>query len=185
MKRRTPSILLAAALTLGALLPQACHPTEESYRNAYLTAKNGGDGVDATPFDSTIYSAQRRQADTRTVATPYGSVDVRTQHVRITDGGGGIPQSLRRYNVVAAQFKQRFNAISMRERLVDDENIAAAIVVETAEPYYYVIAGSYANADSAYAALDRLRRRNIAAVRPPCPFILDATARRAPAAAKK
>ena len=108
---------------------------------------------------------------------------MKVQYVRVTEDGGGKAENLLRYNVVAGQFKQKFNAVSMRNRLADG-GYPDAFVAQTAEPYYYIIVGSYAAVDEAAKALEALKSAGLKSVRPPCPFILDATARRASAKAK-
>ncbi|MDE6612608.1 MAG: SPOR domain-containing protein, partial [Muribaculaceae bacterium] len=75
--------------------------------------------------------------------------------------------------VVVAQFKQRFNAFSMRERLADGA-YSTAFVVETSEPYYYVVAASYADVTEADRALSEIKQAGDIVLRQPCPFILDA-----------
>ena len=97
--------------------------------------------------------------------------------VKVTEGGGALPEQLRRFNVVAAQFKQRFNALSMRGRLADGA-CPGAFVVETAEPYYYVVAASYADAADAAEYMERLRAEAPVVMSEPCHFILDATSNR-------
>ncbi len=172
---RKAAIIALVALT--ALLPTlyGCKTSEENYRRAYEKAVATDD--DDMPLDSTIYGANRRQMNSRTVETALGPVTLRTHMVRITEGGGGIRENLKRYNVVAGQFKQLFNAKSMRERLVDS-GYPGAFVVETAEPYYYIVAGSYATLDAAAEAMAKIAADGNIAMKAPCPFVLDATARR-------
>ena len=112
----------------------------------------------------------------RPVALPGGgSVDVYTQHVRVTDEGGGIPENLHRYSVVVGRFKQKFNAVSMRNRLADG-GFPAAFVVQTAEPYYFVLIGSYRELPEAVAAMNTIPEGKIH-MKAPLPMILDATRR--------
>lgn len=160
---------MAAALS-------GCRTSEANYRAAYERTVAGRDS--AMSVDSTIYGAVRRQMDMRTVPLADGtSVPVYSQHVRVTDGGGGTNEALRRYNVVVGRFKQLFNARSMRERLVDNGVFPGAFVVETAEPYYYVVGASTASPDSAAAILRNLPT-GTPPMRDPLPLILDATQRR-------
>ena len=106
-------------------------------------------------------------------------MEVRRQMVRITDGGGGSDEKLRRYNVVAGQFKQLFNAKSMRERLADGK-YPSAFVIETAEPYYYVVIASYDDISEATAELDALRQSGNIVMREPLPYILEGICRHRP-----
>lgn len=169
-------ILLIVFLAAVALV--SCKTTEENYRKAYertVAARAEQDSI-----DQTIYGRERHNMTEHSVSTPAGEVKVKSQFVRVTDGGGGIPESLRRYNVVAGQFKQIFNAKSFRERLADG-GYPSAFVVETAEPYYYIVVGSFSDVQQAQAQLEKLAKDKSVTVKPPCPFILDATARRSPA----
>ncbi len=175
---------LSIATALALIVPMlfSCKTTEENYREAYqktIAARN-----EDAALDSTIYGVQRRQMQSATVTTPAGPVEVRRHVVRVTEGGGGIPEKLHQYNVVVGQFKQLFNAKSLRDRLADG-HYPTAFVVETAEPYYYVVLQSFDDAAEASAALNEFKTKKVIAMREPCPFILDATARRKTQAARK
>lgn len=153
----------------------SCKTTEANYRAAYektMAAKQ-----ENPDLDSTIYGTVRRQMNVRTIETAGGPVEIKTQLVRVTKDGGGVNENLKQYNVVAGQFKQIFNAKSFRNRLADN-GYPAAFVVETAEPYYYIIAGSYADVNAAAKAIEELRKDSPIDLKDPCPFILDATARK-------
>lgn len=169
-------IVLLLALTIGMF--GGCKTTEANYRAAYEKAIAGRDSSDN--IDATVYGNVRRQKSTKTVVTDRGDVEVTTQLVRVTADGGGFPEMLKRYNVVAGQFKQKFNAISLRNRIAD-EGWPGAFVVETGEPYYYVVAVSEADFNTAVHALNDMKANMPQGVRAPCPFILDATARRSSA----
>jgi len=172
--------LAGIIIILASVALSSCKTTEANYRAAYEKTIAARDSSDS--LDDTIYG-RGRSAGTRTVETSNGNVEVKTQLVKVTADGGGISENLHRYNVVAGQFKQKFNAVSMRNRLADSE-YPGAFVVETSEPYYYIIVGSYATPDEAQKALEALKAAELKSVRPPCPFILDATARRASSKAK-
>lgn len=154
-----------------------CRTSEANYRQAYERAMAGRDS--AMAIDSTIYGRYRRDFTTQQVQLAGGrTADVIVQRVKLTDGMGVPPEYLRRYNVVVGRFKQIFNARSMRERLADS-GFPRAMVLETAEPYYYVVINSFATADEAFAAMDSIAEGAIA-MRPPLPYVLDATAARTP-----
>lgn len=168
------NVLSAIALALMVPALFSCKTTEANYKAAYDKTVAARDSV--AQVENTIYGS-RRQMQSATVATDSGTVEVRRMRVKVTEGGGALPEQLRRFNVVAAQFKQRFNALSMRGRLADG-TCPGAFVVETAEPYYYVVAASYADAADAAEYMERLRAEAPVVMREPCPFILDATANR-------
>jgi len=166
---------------LASVALSSCKTTEANYRAAYEKTMAARDSVDA--LDDTIYGKERRRGGTKTVETSAGNIEVNIRLVKVTDQGGGTSENLRRYNVVAGQFKQKFNAMSLRNRLADG-GYPGAFVVETSEPYYYIIVGSYPTAEEAVKALEALKSSGEKSIRPPCPFILDATARRASSKAK-
>lgn len=165
-------ILLIA--TLSVLAVASCKTTEENYRSAYEKAVAGRDS--AMALDKTIYGAERRNIGTRTAITATGdTAEVRTARIKITEGGGGSPELLKPYNVVVGQFKQLVNSKSLRERLVA-AGFADAFVVETAEPFYYIILNSYASEADAIRAASELKDKGLPiAMRPPCPFVLKAS----------
>lgn len=160
---------LTAVICAVAVLATACKTTEANYRAAYektIEARRESQSV-----DSTVYGEVRRQGTVRPMTVGDTTVDVRIQRVRVTDGGGGIRENLHRYNVVVGQFKQRFNAISLRDRLVD-AGYPAAFVVETAEPYYYIIGASADDLSEAYASLKAFEANPPVPMKAPLPFLL-------------
>ncbi|MDE5661755.1 MAG: SPOR domain-containing protein [Muribaculaceae bacterium] len=166
--------MTAVLLATAALLP-SCKTTEANYREAYektVAARNADQAL-----DSTIYGAHRRQMTATTVETADGAVEVRVQLVRVAEGGGGIPENLKRFNVVVGQFKQIFNARSLRNRIAD-KGYPGAFVVETSEPFYFVVAASYHDATESSTAVELFKHKRLNSMKEPCPFILDATARR-------
>lgn len=174
------NILFICGFACLLVLP-SCKTTEANYRAAYEKAVAARDSSES--IDDTVYGKFRRELGSQTVTTAQGDVEVKTQLVKVTKDGGGIPEMLRRYNVVVGQFKQKFNAVSMRDRLADN-GYPGAFVIETAEPYYYIVTGSYTTLDEATTSLMDIKAAKPQGMREPCPFILDATARRAPAKAK-
>ncbi len=157
---------------LGMASLAGCKTTEANYRAAYektiAARQESGDSI-----ENTIYGLERAKVTTGTVETTSGTFEMRSMMVKVTDGGGGIREHLRQYNAVVGQFKQRFNAESLRERLVD-AGYAGAFIVETAEPYYYVVLKSSGNIDEAAMAIAKLRADGSFVMREPCPFLLNA-----------
>lgn len=170
------SIFIFLALIGAIVLLEGCKTTEANYRQAYEKAMAGRDeGVD---IDSTIYGKVRREMREETVTGRDGKdVVVKTQLVKVTPEGGGIRENLREYNVVVGQFKQLFNAKSLRERLVDN-GYPEAFVVQTAEPYYYVVLLSRADVVEASDGLASFVKAGTLPMKAPCPFILRAAKRR-------
>lgn len=169
MNRKLTLLLLCLPLLWG------CKTSETNYRRAYDKAMEARRQADSD-LDSTIYGRVRRDFAMQQIVAGNDTVDVKVQHVRVTESGGGIPESLRRYNVVAGQFKQLFTAKSLRERLFE-AGYPGTFVVETAEPYYYVIASSHNDPEAAIKALRRLQADKPVGMKPPVPFILERAGR--------
>lgn len=154
-------------MILAACLLAACKPTEANYRQAYdaaMATRNTEEG-------DTIFNGMRRNMDQQEMVVGADTASFISQWVKITEGGGGINEYIRKYCVVAGQFKQAFNAKSMRERLVEN-GYPGAFVVQNSEPYYYVIAASYAEPQAAIEMLQKLRNDKSLKLRAPLPFIL-------------
>ena len=170
MRRLTHYIILL--LTVAAF--SACKTTEANYRAAYDKAVAGRDS--AMQFDQTIYGNQRRAIDARLVTTDEGdSSEIRTLRVAVLPEGGGLAEWLRAYNVVVGQFKQKINAVSMRERL-SDAGYPRAMVLETPEPYYYVVVESYSGVPEAIKAVQKIKDDSKFPIsfREPLPYIVKA-----------
>ncbi len=161
-------IYVAAVLCLCA---SGCKTTEANYRAAYDKAMAGRAERDS--LEQTIYGRHRQGMGTHLSIYGTDSADVKTQRVRVTETGGGVREWLKPYSVVAVQMKQLFNAVSLRERLVDN-GYPRAFVVETAEPYYYIVVESFPTEEEAVRAASALRRAKDFPVpmRRPLPIVL-------------
>ena len=169
MKARDILLSLAGIALLSAI--PACKPSEQHYRQAYERAVAARESTPDGVPDSTVYTRIRREMKHGTMAVGTDTVAVATQFVAITPDGGGINESIKRYCVVAAQFKQVFNARSMRERLTES-GYPGAFVVQTREPYYFVVAGAYTGAEEAVEMMHRLESDPALKLKAPAPFIL-------------
>lgn len=166
-------VVLIAATALFS-----CKTTEENYRAAY--EKTMAARQESTALDSTIYGAARRQMRHAELRTADGrSVEVRRLTLRLTDGQHPANMEFQPFNIVAGQFKQLFNASSLRDRLIA-AGYSDAFVAETAEPYYYVVAKSTPDITAAADALEALKVKAPVKMKEPCPFILEATGRKKP-----
>lgn len=157
-------------MLLAAIMLTGCKPTEQNYRSAYEKTIAGR--ADKEADDSTIYTNIRREMKERFMVVDGDSIPVKSQYVSITENGGGINENIKRYCVVAGQFKQRFNALSMRERMADMEDYPGAFVVQTREPYYFVVAASYNEIAPAMKLIEKLRADKELKIKEPLPFIL-------------
>lgn len=162
-------ILLITALALAAALT-GCKTSEKNYREAYeRTIARDNERAD---FDETVYGRYRRAVKSTPTVTESGdTLDVRSTFVTVTPDGGGIAENLKKYCVVAAEFKQLFNARSVQRRLVDG-GVPGAFIVQTREPFYYVVAGSYSDFAEAEALLQKMKTASPLPLKPPSPYIL-------------
>lgn len=149
---RQTTFFIIVITFLGVI--SSCKTTEENYRAAYEKAVAGRDSL--TAFENTIYGRQRRNAGSSLTMVGNDTVEIISNRVQVTEGGGGIRENLKPYNVVVGQFKQLMNAKSLRERLVD-AGYPSTFVVQTAEPYYYIVLNSYLSRDDAVRACAELK----------------------------
>lgn len=175
MKNLLTTALAAVALSICAT---SCRTNEANYRAAYEKTIAGRDS--AVPLDSSIYGKVRRQMTVTMLAAGGDSAELRAIPVIPTPESDGKPTATaipQPYGVVAGQFKTLFNARSLRDRL-REAGYADASVVQTAEPYYYIVASWQPDGASAIAALRRLQSDAPVVMREPLPFILRTTPRR-------
>lgn len=157
------AVMLAAVAMLAG-----CRTNETLMNDAYTKAVQGGESA---PPDSTVYMQIRHQMKHGTMTVNGDTVDISTQWCSPTKDEGGDRTNFHRYNVVVGQFKQIFNARSMRERLIAD-GYEGTFLVNTSEPYYFVVVGSYDDAAEAVARLNEVRQDKRLVMKSPLPFIL-------------
>ena len=117
-----------------------CKTSEKNYREAYEKAVAKNDrGV--TEFEETIYNRYRKQVAEAPMNVGDKTINTKILRVKVTDDGGGIREWLKKYSVVAGEFKQKFNANSLRKRFVE-AGYPRTFLVENGEPYYYVVIDS-------------------------------------------
>ncbi len=154
-------------IALFALMATGCKTTEENYRAAYERTVQGRAEVE----DSTIYGGMRQRAATQEISLGEETAPMKTTWVRVTDDGGGVAENIKRYCVVAGEFKQAFTARSMRERLCDN-GFPGAFVVQDGEPFYYVVAAAYSDLEPAMQLIKQLRTSPPFPLREGMPLIL-------------
>lgn len=160
--KRPLLIACLTALTLGA-----CRTTEANYRAAYEKAKahrGESDGIDGT-----IYDAIRRETDPRPLVVGGDTIPARRLYVTPVEAPDGIGSGA--YNVVVAQFKQLFNARSMRDRL-RSAGYDGAMILSTPEPLYYVTACSAPDAEGAAMLYKEFVKSEPIATKAPFPWVL-------------
>ena len=159
---------MAAAV---AIVATACKTTEANYKRAYDLAVKDKD--DADPVANTIYDAIRREALPAAVVTAEGdTLRYKSEHLTVTqDQGLDETRVMKRYCVVAGQFKQKFNAKAMAKRL-RESGYESAFVIQTAEPLYYVVALTTDSPNEAVEAERAIANDKEFVLREPCPMIV-------------
>lgn len=162
---------IAIVAVLAAVGLNSCKTNEKNYRKAYEKAVANNDrGV--TDFEGTIYNQYRSQVTEIPVTCDDGSVvNTRQVRVKVTQDGGGINEWLKKYSVVVGEFKQLFNANSLRNRFVE-AGYPGAFLVENAEPYYYIIVASTNDPKEAAQIADKLRANSPIPIKEGFPYIL-------------
>lgn len=165
MKLKSLNTLCAVAIVCVAV---SCKTTEANYRAAYERAI---EGKNANDTDSVGITPIRQEV--KTIMKNIDGADLPTisRFVNITENGGGINESIKRYCVVSGQFKQVFNARSMRERLVEN-GYPGAFVVQADDRYFLVVAGSFHDAKQARELYDKLKADDALKLKSPMPLVL-------------
>lgn len=167
MKHILPITILTLALAITS-----CKTTEKNYRTAYERTIATDNDSTRVSFDQTIYGRQRQDLRHTPMIVAGDTLDVRSQRVTLTAECGGIPENIKPYMIVAGEFKQLFNARSMCERLKDN-GYPGAIVVNTAEPYYFVIANGFHDIAQAKEAIHKIQQAPPFRLKKGLPWILN------------
>ncbi|MGM9853689.1 MAG: SPOR domain-containing protein [Muribaculaceae bacterium] len=145
-------VLFAAIATVAVAAFTSCKVSEKNYRKAYEQAVSGDST--RTQLINTVYGEQRRKVDAGYMVNGTDTLQTQTLSCHVAPDQAATPDSLHRYNVCVASFKQRFNANSLRGRL-EQSGYPGAMVLHTTEPFYYVVALSTNDAGTAAATLQR------------------------------
>jgi len=167
---------ISAAAVVLAICVSACRTSEANYKAAYDKAIAGRGQI--VPLDSTIYGKVRREMHTAILVAGGDSAELRTMHVSPTDNEDGTPgKTPLQYGVVAGQFKTLFNARSLCDRL-RTAGYSDASIVNTSEPYYYVVASWHTDSKQAVQAQHKIKKDAPVVMREPLPFVLKPASRR-------
>lgn len=159
-------LLLMLAVAVVALA--GCKTNEANYRAAYEKAKEKR----TETGDSTITAKLRNELTPKDMAFEGVTLPVRTEPLRAIapENDAPVPE-LKRYCVVVAQFRQMFNARSMRTRLAE-AGYEGAIVVSNRQNDFYVCAATTAVPAEAAEVLSRLRQDKSIVFHEPFPYVL-------------
>jgi hypothetical protein len=121
----------------------SCHSTETNYKESYdkavAASRTGEKGV--------LYQQELENRKKANKVVDGDSIRMLNHHFNIVDDKSDI---IKKYNVVVAEFKQKFNAQSYRDRLRKEEGRNAFVVYIAAKKLYCVVA--YSNDDLSAAA---------------------------------
>lgn len=161
MSKRIIIPILALAILSG------CKTNENNYRQAYETARQ----KESAGLDSTVYNKIRSEARPAEYNINGENIGLTTINVTVTKGYGE-PSRLKRYSTVVNRFQQSFNAKAMTNRL--KANGYDAFIVNTSEPVYYVVAGSFDSKEEAIVLLHALSADSRMILKEPFPHLLEA-----------
>lgn len=127
-------IIIAVIAMVGF---SSCRTNEANYKAAYEKAKE----KQMDTGDDLTTQGLKNELLPKDMVLGSVALPVRTEALGVTKEGGGDADDLKLYNVVAASFRQRFNAVSMTQRLglLGYEH---PFVVHNRSGQYYVVVGS-------------------------------------------
>ena len=115
--------LLIILIFAGIMI--SCRTSEANYRAAYDKAVAARDAEDGK---ETIYGGEQRRLNQNFIISGNDTIPVNVKMVSVeTEKGAPVP-TLHKFMVVAGQFKQKFNAMSLCKRLVEAGYADAAVV---------------------------------------------------------
>lgn len=139
-------------IILALLGATSCKTTEKNYKDAYDKAvvkqQNG--------IDSLTIARIEKEKIAPTAIVAGDSVRLVTEYINMVDGKY---TDLKKFGVVVAEFKQIFNARSMRDRINSMHKEKPAYVVMSSKRMYYVIASGFDTAPDAADYLKNIKKR--------------------------
>ncbi len=158
---------IAGAMLLLTATMNSCKTSEENYKAAYEIAKqHDNEGLDAT-----VYANIRNEARNNNVTVGSEKMPVRTEYVSIVSDQAPEGAQLMPRNIVVAQFKQLFNAKSLRQRLIAN-GYPDALIIQTREPLYYVVAAACSTNEEALRLLQEVEKRKDIPMKDPYPLVV-------------
>lgn len=158
-------LLFASVIVLFTMI--GCKTTEENYRSAYELAKQ----KQYDTGDSLSTLGLKNELTPKMVAFGSDTLPTRIESVSLTKSGGGSVSGLRRFCVAVGDFRQIFNAKSLRERLID-AGYADAFLLRNRMDQYYVIAITTTDAHTASMVIDSLKSDSTLVLKAPYPYVL-------------
>ena len=144
----------------------SCHSNEQNYKLAYDKAmEKYRDQLGVEEFER--IQAEKHRA---TAVVNGDSVRVVAMHTNVF---GDSVSVAKRYGVVVAQFKQKFNATTMRDRLRKEEGYPSYVLFGGPEKKYFVIVKGFDELDVAAAFLKTIDTHVRIKVLEPVPWIIE------------
>ena len=157
---------LFVMVMVAILFATSCKTNENNYRAAYEVAKERSkDGVD----DETYARIQSEAMPQKTVING-DSMRVINVAVAVVRSDDNATKTMNKYNVVAAKFRQLFNAKAMTGRLV--EKGYNPIILKDAEQWFYVVVASVETSEEASVILNKIAEDKSIVLREPYPCVL-------------
>lgn len=153
-------------VTLGLLLA-SCHSNEANYKAAYDKAKaKQREGIGDETYGKIQAEKKRYNA-----VIDGDSVRIEAMHATVEVDSLTV---VYRYSVVVAQFKQRFNAITMRDRLRSEDQLPAYVLFggKANDQRYYVVAKGFDYPEGAAVFLRDIEKYVKIRILEPVPWIL-------------
>lgn len=122
-------LVIAAALW-------SCHSNEKNYKESYdksIAASRTGEKGEQ-------YQQELARRTRNNYVVDGDSIRLIMDHFNITDDSTSV---IKKYNVVVAEFQQKFNAISCRDRLRKQEHKDSYVVYVSSKKIYCVVAEGY------------------------------------------
>ena len=149
MKTRIFLLLVAATALLGAT---SCKTTEKNYKSAYDIAK--AKNMERNKLnDDEVFDKIEKEKSAPTATINGEKVRMDSRFVSVVEDD---PSVAKKYNVVAKDFKQVFNARSLRDRL-KEQGHPSYLLYEASDKNYYVVVQGF---DEASQAMDFILNRD-------------------------
>ncbi len=154
-------LLIAVAVLLAA-----CHTNEANYKASYDKAVNKS----RTGPNASEYEARQLERVRFTSEVDGDSVRLIREYFNVVDDSVSV---LKRYSVVVGEFKQKFNAMSMRERLRQDGEPSYVVYTGASDKTYLVVARGYDDISLAAAYIRIMKKETSVKPTVPLPWILE------------
>lgn len=169
-------IAIGAIFTIAGLY--GCKPSEKHYREAYETTVKARHAGEDEYLDSLTKVSMKTGGRPAIMHVGDQTLEYRVEWIRpATDSKNAdkLQQTTagpaKPYCIMVGQFKQRFNANEMRQRL-QNEGYTHAMVFRNSEPRYFVAADTVSSPEAALQMLDSVKKDSRLILKPPFPSVM-------------